>query len=108
MRDSIVERMVSNNLFHPAQHGFIAGSSCVTQLLEVMEGIIKDNGDDVDITYLYFIKMFDKVPHQRLITKMNGYGIKGCVLNWVRDFLRDRQQRVAFNGVQSDWKKYHK
>ena len=57
--------MTENNLFTTCQHGFIAGKSCTTQLLEYMEDITQalDNDKVVDIIYLYFQKVFDKVPH---------------------------------------------
>ena len=72
VRDAIVNHMTENNLFSNAQHGFIKGKSCVTQLLEFMEEITQaiDNGDEVDIIYLDFCKAFDKVPHRRLLQKL--------------------------------------
>ena len=61
--------MEANNLFSTDQHGFIAGRSCSTQLLEVMEELTDalDSNEDTDIIYLDFRKAFDKVPHQRLL-----------------------------------------
>ena len=44
--------------------------------------------------YLDFKKAFDSVPHERLLLKLNGYGISGSILNWIRSFLEDRTQRV--------------
>ena len=35
IRNEIVEHMTSNSLFSRSQHGFIAGKSCTTQLLEI-------------------------------------------------------------------------
>ena len=34
---------------------------------------ILDNGNDVDIIYLYFRKAFDCVPHQCLLSKLKAY-----------------------------------
>ena len=106
VRDAIVNHMTENNLFSNAQHGFIKGKSCVTQLLEFMEEITQaiDNGDEVDIIYLDFCKAFDKVPHRRLLQKLYAYGIRGKVHSWVQEFLTDRKQRVIVNGSQSTWK----
>ena len=61
--------MTSNNVFTLAQHGFIEGRSCVTQLLEFMEDITEaiDSGKEVHVIYLDFCKAFDKVPHKRLL-----------------------------------------
>lgn len=35
--------------------------------------------------------------------KLEGHGISGKVLNWVRSWLTDRQQRVVLNGNVSEW-----
>ena len=58
-------------IFSKAQHGFIAGRSCVTQLLEFMEDITEalDSGKEVDGIFLDFCMAFDKVPHKRLLMK---------------------------------------
>ena len=53
--------------------------------------------------YLDFKKAFDKVPHRRLSTKLQGYGIKGAIHDWVKEFLSNRKQRVVINGSESDW-----
>ena len=70
-RDEIVKHMKVNNLFSAAQHGFVTGKSCSTQLLELMEELTEalDSNEDVDIIYLDFAKAFDKVPHKRLLKK---------------------------------------
>ena len=43
------------------------------------------------------------MPHKRLIKKLEGYGIKGILLKWFKNFLNGRQQRVVINGKTSDW-----
>ena len=68
MRDAVIQQMTSNNLFSPAQHGFIKGKSCTTQLLEFLEDVSQelDEGEDVDVTSRKRLKAFDRVPHQGL------------------------------------------
>ena len=88
VRDAIVDHMERNNLFNIHQHGFRAGHSFVTQLLEVIEDIFEliDEGHEVDVVYLDFSKAFDKVPHKRLLQKLRSYGIKGKLLSWIEAF----------------------
>ena len=62
-----------------------------------------DNGYDVDVIYLNFCKAFDRVPHTRLLPKLHGYGIRGSLYDWNKEFLRNRVQRVVVNGAESDW-----
>ena len=80
VRDNIVDHMMENNLFVDAQHGFVPGRSCMTQLLVVLEIWTEklDDGDPVDAVYLDFRKALDSVPHQRLLGKLKAYyGING-------------------------------
>ena len=56
------------------------------------------------VIYLDFKKVFDKVPHQRVLIKLQGYGIKGKTLRWIQEFLSNRRQRVVINGSSLDWK----
>ena len=67
IRDEIVEHMKANNLFAKSQHGFLAGKSCIVQLLEFQEDdtTALDKGEYVDVIYLDFSKAFDRVPNKR-------------------------------------------
>ena len=61
-----------------------------------------DNNIDVDAAYMDFRKAFDTVPHQRLLTKLKGYNIKGPILNWITSFLNNRSQFVKINNSVSE------
>ena len=58
-------------------------------------------GKQLDAFILDFSKAFDWVPHGRLLYKLNHYGINGNLLAWVEDFLTERTQSVALEGVSS-------
>lgn len=94
----------ANNLLHPGQHGFRTKRSCVTNLLVARESWVaaRSDGKDVDVIFIDFSKAFDKVPHQRLINKLKAYGIHGCTLQWITDFLTGRTFNVKVNGVSSE------
>ena len=55
------------------------------------------------MTYLKLLS-FDRVWHKGLIFKLKQYGINGELLNWIIDYLNDRQQRVIVKGHKSDYK----
>ena len=103
--DKLVDHMTSSNLFSNTQHGFISGRSCITQLLEYIQDLTEaiENGEDVDMIYLDFSKAFEKVPHRRLVYKLEQYGIKGDLLLRIKNFLHDRQKRVTIGDSSSDW-----
>ncbi|CAM5143019.1 unnamed protein product [Natator depressus] len=63
-----------------------------------------DKEDPVDIVYFDFQKAFDKVPHQRLLSKISSHGIRGKALSWIGNWLKDRKQRVGINGQFSEWR----
>ena len=89
VRKAIVEHMTTNKVLSESQHNFLKGKSCVTQLLEYLEDITEalDNGKDVDVIYLDLCKVFDKIPHRRLLKKLEKYRIKGKLLNRIKDYL---------------------
>ena len=64
--------LYSNNLISSHQHGFLPCKSCVTQLLKAVEVWLEslDHGNSVDVLYLDFKKVFDSVPHNRLLKKL--------------------------------------
>ena len=70
-----------------------------------LEDITKclDEGKPVDVVYLDFAKAFDKVPHMRLIDKLNALGIDGNIAKWIQNWLTDRKQRAIVNGQVSEW-----
>ena len=45
---------------------------------------------------------FDKVAHQRLISKLQYYGIQDKTLTWVESWLTNRTQKVVVDGVSSN------
>ena len=57
----------------------------------------------MDMIVLDFSKAFDKVPHQRLMTKLWNYGIQGSTHAWIKFFLLGQSQRVVVDGETSDW-----
>ena len=105
IRDHLMQHMTVNNLFTEAQHGFRPHRSCDTQLIEMLDDWSRyiEDGEPIDCVYLDFQKAFDSVPHKRLLKKLEGYGVHGTLLSWIRGFLSDRQQRVVINGCESPW-----
>ena len=105
IRDNIVKHMNANDLFTGKQFGFISGRSTTLQLLHVFEKWTEliDQGSNIGVAYMDFMKAFDKVPHGRLMKKIESYGISGEALSWIREFLHERRQKVVINGESSSW-----
>ena len=105
IKEDIVEHLVKNMLIRDTQHGFWGGRSCITNLLEFLEEVTKnvDEGNPCDIIYMDFQKAFDKVPHERLLKKLESHGITGKVHKWIAAWLRNRKQQVVLKGKKSIW-----
>ena len=84
-----------------AQHGFIPGKSCVTQLVEVFDyiGSLLDSGKQTDVIYLDMSKAFDKVQHFLILGKLRQYNTCGNLLSWFTSYLRGRRQRLTVLGT---------
>ena len=79
MRDKIIDHLERYKLINDSQHGFVKRKSCLTDLLIFMEKVtnILDSGYplDADVIYLDFQTASDKVPHKRLLMKLQAHGI---------------------------------
>ena len=94
-----------HNILVDCQHGFRKQRSCETQLIGLTQELhehLEEKGQ-VDMVILDFSKTFDKVPHQRLMSKLWNYGIRGDTHAWIKSFLMGRTQRVVVDGEASAW-----
>ena len=108
-----MERIINFELLHylyqrglisKHQHGFLHKRSTCTNLLESVYdwSVALNNKLTTDIIYIDFQKAFDSVCHQKLIIKLEGYGICGDLLAWLKAFLSNRTQVVNVNDCFSD------
>ena len=101
---NVLNHLDDYKILTDCQHGFRARRSCETQLLtlaqELLEGLDKKHQNDLII--LDFSKAFDRVPHERLLRKLDHYGIRGSTHNWIKGFLTDRTQQVLVEGAASE------
>ena len=59
------------------------------------------NNNTTDIIFVDFKKAFDSVSRQKLLSKIESYGIRGDLLEWIKAFLTDRTQAVKINNCIS-------
>src|SRR6201995_2585804 len=106
VHNKLVEYFSLNNLFSNKQYGFIKGRSTVLQLLKISDDWtdLLENRWQIDVIYTDLEKAFDKVPHQRLLSKLYSYGINSCLMSWINSFLSSRFQRIKINGCLSESK----
>ncbi|XP_069940464.1 lactosylceramide 4-alpha-galactosyltransferase-like [Cherax quadricarinatus] len=63
-----------------SRHGFTRGRFCLTNSLTFFNRTFEavDSDKEYDIVYLDFSKAFDRVPHKRLLRKVEAHGIGVC------------------------------
>ena len=105
IRDNIVNFLEENDIINGSQPVFRNKRSCITNVLDFFYYVfdVFDENRSVDIIYLDFQKAFDKVPHERLLSKVLSHGIVGNIHIWLKDWLSERKQRVVINGFTSSW-----
>ncbi|KAI8514938.1 hypothetical protein Bbelb_075290 [Branchiostoma belcheri] len=103
IHSQIMKHLESYSILTDYQHGFRAKRSTETQLILTVHDIAGalNSKRQVDLAILDFTKAFDKVPHGRLILKLEYYGIQGPTLNWLKAFLTNREQTVVVEGKAS-------
>ena len=107
----IFERLISkdlfnyfhkNELFTKCQCGFSPGDSCISEFLSAVHDI--NSSFDCDPTqyvrgiFLDISKAIDKVWHEGLLFNFKKFGVKGELLNLIRNYLHNCNQRVVLNG----------
>ena len=104
LRKTIVFHLESNDLMDPDQHGSRQRRSCLSQLLEHHDEILRmlEEGDNVDVIYTDFEKAYEKVDHFKLLEKMKiQFGITGKVGKWIQKFLESRKQQIVIEETKS-------
>ena len=94
-----------NNILTPLQSGFIPGDSTVNQLTFLYNTFCRalDEGEEIRVVFCDIKKAFDRVWHAGLLHDLNACGVSDSLLNWFKDYLTQRRQRVVLPGVNSEW-----
>ena len=87
----ILKHFEQYNVLTQLNHGFRSGYSTETQLLVTLQDLFKsfDQNIQVDVAILDISKAFDTVPHDKLLLKIDLYGIQGNTLKWLSSFLKE-------------------
>ena len=90
----------------PNQHGFLPNRSCSTQMIPFVNSLslnLNYKGQS-DVIYFDFAKAFDSVNHDIILRKLkNMFNIDGLLLNFVKNYLKDRKQQVTIQNQFSSF-----
>ena len=105
----INKHLALESILADCQHGFRSQRSCETQLVQFYHDLVSNldravnsGHKQTDVIVMDFAKAFDKVPHKRLLYKLDFYGIRGSTHKWIDSCLSERSQKVVLDGRASD------
>ena len=106
---NINKHLALDSILADCQHGFQSQRSCKAQLVQFvhdiisnLDGAVNRGHKQTDLIIMDFAKAFDKVPHRRLLHKLEYYGIRGSTHKWINSWLSGHTQQVVLDGQASD------
>ena len=108
METMIANRLTShienNNLLAPTQSGFRKNRSTLDQIIRLQSAILKAKMENRALLciFLDLEKAFDLMWTKGVLAQLVKFNIKGRILGWVQDFLKDRKIQVRVGSDLSD------
>jgi len=103
MYTRLISFINKHKILYKYQFGFRKKHSTTIAIIEITDNIIKEleEGKCSAGIFIDFQKAFDTVDHNILISKLDHYGIRGPVLEWLKSYITNRQQYAYVNGKES-------
>lgn len=96
LHSKIMEHLEEHSILTSAQHGYRIKRSCKIQLIATIHELTSglSDGHQVDSILLDFAKAFYKVPLNRLLDKLQFYGVSDFTFKYVESFQNRKKQHV--------------
>ena len=102
----IYDFLVAKNVLYEKQFGFRRNHStshAINYSIKYIADKIEQKKHVIGI-FLDLSKAFDTICHEKLLVKLDSYGIRGICLKLIKNYLLNRKQITKFNNVKSDSK----
>lgn len=93
--------MQDNQGIRPNQCGFMKERFCLTNLISFYDKVMHlDERKAVDGLCPNCSKMFDTISQSILLENLAAHGLDGSSLQWIKNWLDVRAERVVVNGAK--------
>ena len=94
------------NILNDFQFGFrsnLSTNDAINYFSDKIIDLVENNESPIGI-FCDLSKAFDCVEHKKLLVKLHNFGIRGNALNWVTEFLSNREQFVSIHHFNKNYK----
>ena len=99
----ILNYLEYNNILSDLQNGFRRGRSCAQQIYSLFATVQRScsKGQSIFASFIDFSKAFDLTDRNLLYYRLISYGIKGNILNLIKEMHTNTVSKIRLNGVYS-------
>ena len=99
----LIEYLETNKLIDVSQGGFRKGKSTMETVANFTDDVLSgiNNNEYALSIFVDLRKAFDSVNHTILLNKLQNYGLTINTVNWIQNYLTNRQQQIMVNGITS-------
>ena len=105
MYNRLYKHLNNNDILYRKQFGFQEKHStehAIMQLVDQINCSFEKTLYTLDI-FIDLSKAFDTVNHKILITRLEDYGVKGTNLQWLKSYLENRKQFIAYENFSTSY-----
>ena len=90
----------TRNCYYPFQFGFRLNFSTNNALMSIVENIKTqlDDGKYLAGVFVHLTKAFDTIDHNKLLKKLDYYGVRRTENDWFASYLQNRKHFVSIGG----------
>ena len=90
---------------HGGQYGAFKGLSTTHALVDLLHNVYEfiHSVNEARICFIDYFKPLDLIDHNILLSKFERLGLDRWIINWLRDYLSDKEQRIKLGNRVSTW-----